>query len=120
MGRREHLEPGAREREVVTGKGGYGGVATLHPRATEDPMTDDRMALVDPPQSGPAATPRLAFLLATIDNTSLVCLTRAEHDGEGLIIGLEPTSSQLEQTDAFDPFRTLTVAGLSFWTRYDN
>jgi hypothetical protein len=24
-----------------------GGVATLHPRATEDPITDDRMALVD-------------------------------------------------------------------------
>ena len=61
------MEPGAREREVVTGKGGYGGVATLHPRATEDPMTDDRMALVDPLQSGPAATPRLAFLLGTIE-----------------------------------------------------
>jgi hypothetical protein len=38
-------------------------------------MTDDRMALVDPLQSGPAATPRLAFLLGTIDNTSLACLT---------------------------------------------
>jgi putative transposase len=32
---------------VVTGKLRYGEVATLHPRATEDPMTDERMALVE-------------------------------------------------------------------------
>ena len=32
---------------MVTGKGGYGGVATLHPKLTEDPMTDERMALAE-------------------------------------------------------------------------
>jgi hypothetical protein len=45
----------ARERQVVIGKVRYGGVAGFT-RATEDPMTEDRMALVELLQkSGEAA-----------------------------------------------------------------
>lgn len=38
------MEPSARVSEGGHREGGSGGVTTLHPKLTEDPMTDERMA----------------------------------------------------------------------------
>jgi len=42
----DYMEPGARERQGAIGKVRYGGLAKT-PATTADPMTDDRMALVE-------------------------------------------------------------------------
>ena len=63
---------------MVTGKVGYGEDATLRPRATEDPMTDDRMALVELLQKSGESD----FLRAVAEAVLQILM---EADVEGLI-----------------------------------